>query len=64
MKKLHVKINDQWKPVLCEMGGVVIICEETPKKALPAHPRWADEDLRDFQEKYSNNEFCLLDINK
>ena len=64
MKKLHVKINDQLKPVLCQMGGVIITCEETPEKALPPHPRWADEDLKYFQDKYSNNEFCLLDINK
>jgi hypothetical protein len=62
MKKLHVKMGDKWKPVFCKVGGRIITCEDSPRKALPPHARWADADLKHFQNEFGSNEFCLLDI--
>jgi hypothetical protein len=62
MKKLHVKTADGWKPVFCNNGGRVVTCEDSPRKALPPHARWADDDLKHFQNRFANQEFCLKEV--
>ena len=62
MKKLHVKISDQWKPVFCKLNGKIITCENNPRKALPPNARWALDDLKHFQNQFADHEFCLLEI--
>jgi len=60
VKKLHVKIANNWEPVFCHIKGQIVTCKDSPQKALPPHSRWADDDLKYFQNKFANHEFCLL----
>lgn len=62
MLKLHVKTADGWKPVFCANNGRIVTCEDSPKKALPPSPMWATDDLKHFQSRFANNEFCLFDV--
>jgi hypothetical protein len=62
MLKLHVKTVDGWKPVFCKVGGRIVTCEDSPHKALPPHSRWAQDDLKHFQNEFGNNEFSLIDV--
>lgn len=62
MKKLHVKIDNQWLPVFCYVGGKIITCEKEPKKALPQRAIWAESDLRFFTNEFGDKEFSLMKI--
>lgn len=60
MKKLHVKIDDQWLPVFCHNNGRILTCPDTPSKALPSAAMWAADDLAWFAKKFGNHSFCLM----
>ncbi len=64
MKKLHVKISGEWLPVFCHMDSRIMTCPNSPEKALPSRAAWADQDLRFFNSKFANLEFCLMDAKR
>ena len=60
MKKIHVQFGDKWLPVFCANNGVIITCEDAPKKALPTVARYGSDDLAYFQKKFANHNFKLI----
>lgn len=60
MKKLHVFTPHGWHMVFCrDAHSNRVITGTEAKKALPSAAHWGLEDLRYFQEKFSDKLFCL-----